>query len=248
MSSGYLCFDLETSGLFSESGVAPSVYCGATLRLCVSDVESGSCVCTECPRKWWGGVAGESMCVAELVAMVDYIYESWKVDGYVPLTWNGAGFDFRVLYSLLDGEACAKKVRALALAHVDLCFSFFMGKGFPVKMSSVACAFACMGKTGSGAIVPEEWASKDLARCEAIVNYCAADVCVLASVFSCVLANSCVKWVTKKGKHTSWKPKKQGEILASVSALRKRKQPDNSWFDKDPQKRPMKENFVSWLN
>ena len=233
MRAGYICFDLETTGLI-EDQVAPSVLCAATIKVHVQNRQTGALEC-ECPRVWHEP-DHTVMRTESLSALVGYLNEQLRL-GFPPVSWNGSGFDFRVLHMLLGEDA----VPAVCKQHTDLCFNVFVHKGFPVKLSAVAAGFGCENKTDTGANAPVLWGTPE--GCAHVINYCQQDVIVLASVLSCIMASRSVKWVSKTGKVQCFR--QHFDMLWPIHISSKRRVADNSWMRAG---QPLnKDQFVGWL-
>ena len=229
---GYVCFDLETTGLLDSN---PDVLCASTLKVRVVDRTTGALEC-EPPRNWHMplGQTVEPMDRAALAELVAYLVAQ-DAEGFASVTWNGSSFDFKLLYTLLNDP----NIKTLCNRHVDLCFNVFVHKGFPIKLASVACAFECENKSDSGATAPELWASNS----QRVIHYCQQDVIVLASVMSCIMATKSVRWISKAGKRNEFR--QHFDMMWPMHISSRRRVADNSWMrsgtviDKD--------QFVGWL-
>ena len=76
-------------------------------------------------------------------ALLAHHLQRRKDQGYVPLTLNGLGFDFRQL-ALESGEY--DLCRNLALEHIDVFFAMFCEKGFGVGLQAMAEGMGISGK------------------------------------------------------------------------------------------------------
>ena len=236
MRSGYICFDIETSGLIQDE-TPPSVLCAATMKVHVRDRLRGGLVC--CKPIVWHEKDYQMMSQASLLELLQYLHEQ-NACGYAPLSWNGSGFDFRVLYMLLNKSQLAKE---LCQCHVDLCFNVFVHKGFPVKLASVALAFGCANKTDTGANAPELWAQGDDKSCLHVINYCQQDVVVLASVMSCIMSSKSVQWISKAGKRQQFR--QHFDMLWPISISSRQRVVDNSWMRNGT--KLDKASFLGWM-
>lgn len=93
-----------------------------------------------------------------------------ELENYVPIvTFNGEGFDFKVLsaYGKVDG---------LYQKSWDLLAKLIKELGFRVKLESVAQATLGRGKSGTGTESVEWWRSGDPALRQKVVDYCKMDV------------------------------------------------------------------------
>jgi len=247
---GYVCFDLETTGLF-DAGRAPAVLCAATVELTVLNRTRGSLECN--PPRVWHDKTYNVMNTANrdvLDALIEYLIER-RDSGYLPITWNGSGFDFKVLHALLQDRGA--QIIDLCKTYTDVCFNVFVHKGFPIKLASVATAFGCENKSDCGANAPTLWSSGLETDKIRVINYCQQDVVVLASVVSCIMAFKGVKWMTKSGNKSQFM--QHFDLLWPLRISCRERVADNSWM-RAGQKRSIndvnrpkldKTNFVGWL-
>ena len=255
MAVGFVAFDIETDGLIADDGAPPAVVCAATM--CMTEKEPGA-YHVEPPVSWCAGVESPVlMTETDLKEMIDYLEHLWEHRRMRPLTWNGLGFDFRVLAAhFSDCPGYSAKVRRLARAQVDPCFNFFMRKGFPVALASVAKAFGTVNKSGHGADVARAWAEGTVDDRRGVLRYCEQDVVVLAVVVSCAVNKGRIKWMTKSqpSRLAEWRPFAPGDMVAPASAALLWPEPDNSWMDrpsalrKPGSTRPTRDGFGGWLS
>lgn len=85
------------------------------------------------------------------------------------VTFNGEGFDFKVLSAYGD-------VSHLYAKSADLLAAIGRRAGFRVKLDSLAQATLGRSKTGSGAESVEWWRSGDPVLRQKVVDYCTRDV------------------------------------------------------------------------
>jgi hypothetical protein len=76
--------------------------------------------------------------------------------GYTILTWNGLGFDFRIL---AEESGFSRECGDLAVEHVDMMFYVLCRLGFGVGLESAAKGLGVGTKpTGvSGSLIPQLW-------------------------------------------------------------------------------------------
>ena len=138
--SKYVAFDVETNGLFPDSPSeclveGPSMLCAVTMV--VTRTATGEMLCD--PAIHWAAQPGQTMTTAEVDELLEYLLVS-SAKGSVPLTWNGLGFDFRVL-CVNCSKAKRDDCKKLGLNYVDPMFTCFCQRGFPVALDSVANAY-----------------------------------------------------------------------------------------------------------
>jgi hypothetical protein len=95
------------------------------------------------------------------------------LDGFVPFTWNGSGFEFRVIAA--EAPFLARACKFLALNHVDGFFHLYTLRGNFVGVDAALRGMGFPGKEVagmSGADAPEEW-KKDHKK---VLRYVTEDV------------------------------------------------------------------------
>lgn len=184
-----------------------------------------------------GDPKSRSMNKNEVKQAVWYLQRELEA-GYLPLTWNGLGFDFDVL---AEESGMYEECKELALNHIDMMFHFFCLKGFPVGLEATAKGLGLGGKMAgmSGALAPQLWASNKLSDRLKVLRYVHQDAVSTLEIYEKSTELNALHWVTKKGKYSSvplyngWKTVK--ECLEFPL-------PDTSWMDK-----PLtREDFYSW--
>lgn len=190
---------------------------------------------------WYGGmfngVYTHQMNEFELVEMLEAM-EEYAKQGYVPLTWNGLGFDFVVLAQEL-GPEYKERVKRLALNHVDMMFQFFCVKGFFLSLQAAALGMGYVGKTEgmSGELAPVMWKrGVDLFNktgqingdIEKVLEYVANDTVQPLEVARAVERSGLLTWITKRGRPAQVGI---GEWLTVEQCLAL-PLPDNSWMNK----------------
>jgi hypothetical protein len=250
-SVGYVSFDIETDGLLPSEfndrvDTPPAVFCAATMEL--RRAGQPGAFLTEPARSWptAADVSEAPMTQQQIVELVEYMWEAWKVRGLRVLAWNGAGFDLRILAAhVRDLPQWYERVVELAWSSCDPMFSFFMAKGFPVGLNAVARAGrGSVCKNGHGADVSALWAEGHAQRV-GVLAYCCRDVEVTAVVLSEIDATGHIRWITKSGKTSVYKASNGAYgALASVRSANAMRKPDTSWMSAPIDK----SNFVGWLH
>ena len=166
-------------------------------------------------------------------ALVSYLLDATQT-GHSIVTWNGAGFDFRILARASGRTAdCVD----LAWTQVDLMFWLHCVKGFSVGLAKAAQG-AGTGKTPgiTGTDAPRLWSAGQYER---VQEYVAQDVRALAAVYEATVQQSELRWVSSGGRMSS----ARGKVLA-VREAAKLPLPDTSWMKRPPWPR---EKFVGWM-
>lgn len=235
---GFVAFDIETTGLWDDrSDTPPSILCVVTMR--VHRVGVGLYQCEQ-PVEW-AGPPGTFLSQSRIDELVCYLTAETK-SGFPGLTWNGCGFDLRVLHALASPGPSRHCCRDLAKAHIDPMFAFFCQRGFPVALDSVARASGTMRKSGSGADAAADWAAATGASRAAVLAYCARDVAVLVAATAHCESVGHIPWFTKrKNKLARSDPL---DVLSTVGENLDLPEADNSWFGDD---RPTRAGFVGWF-
>lgn len=235
---GFVAFDIETNGLWDdESNTPPSILCVVTMR--VQRVGMGLYQCDE--RIAWTGARGGFMDQPQIDKLICYLANETGA-GFPGLTWNGCGFDFRVLHAIASPGPSRSLCRELVLAHIDPMFAFFCQRGFPVALDSVARAAGTMRKSGSGADAAAMWAADTDASRAAVIAYCERDVAVLVAVAAHCESIGHIPWFTKRRDKLARSDPL--DVLSTVSENLSLPEVDNSWFGRD---RPTRAGFVGWL-
>ncbi len=167
-------------------------------------------------------------------------------DGYTFLTWNGAGFDFRIL---AERSGMFNECAQLALNHVDMMLLVTFRKGWRLSLQAALKGAGLEGKlktvtlsTGeeitdmSGSKAPELWQAGEY---QAVFDYLKEDVLQPLALARHIEKYSVIKWTSKNGRLQSvYVPK-----LITVRECFTLPEPDISWMT-DP---PTRESFVEWM-
>lgn len=128
-------------------------------------------------RLWWGGKAEgcyrNHMHPEEIDSMLRYM-ESMRQDGYLVTTWNGTGFDFRVVSMEVDHPFKAKECREWALGHWDMAFHMYWELGYMLGLDRFAKMLGLPGKKEGvhGALAPDMWRQ---CQYRDVLDYCLQD-------------------------------------------------------------------------
>lgn len=226
----YVIFDLETElidGSLDLDRCVPGITIGATLT---GEGELDLWYERDAEGETLGGLLGQETARA----LVQYLQERVE-EGYTIVTWNGAGFDFRVL-ARASGEhaSCVD----LAWGHVDMMFWLHCRKGFSVGLAAAARAVGAHKTQGiSGADAPRLWAE---GRYEEVREYVAQDVRATADVYENAMQTRMLRWVNTRGRLS----RADGQLRTVRDAARL-PQPDTSWMRRAPWPR---EKFVGWMS
>lgn len=170
--------------------------------------------------------------------LIGYLQGAWE-DGWVPLTWNGLGFDFDILAE----EAADQRGRALcahlALYHYDMAFHMLCSKGFMIGMQAAALGLGLHGKSDGmhGDLAPKLWAESRASQ-DKVVAYVKQDVQTTSEIALKLIETHKLPWTSQKGRRNEWPVP---ELLNVQEALAL-PEPDTSWMT-NPRQR---ESYYRW--
>lgn len=187
------------------------------------------------------GQLSKQKCQKIVHDLIDIVKQGYKI-----VTWNGTGFDFRVL-AFESGmyEECAR----LALHHVDMMLIVTFTKGWLLGLDTALSAAGIQSKLkevelsdGSvleymkGDLVPALW---EIGEYKAVLDYLTYDVTQPLEYAHLIEKQGFIWWTTKAG--NTQKVKFQG--MPSTLECFKIPEPDVSWMEA-PKTRHY---FVSWI-
>lgn len=268
---GFVCLDLETTGLMEPGAPLPQVLCAATLVMNRIDGVLGK-FSPETTITWPRQEGPpevrppRAMSTEELLVLVDYLWQHCAAGELRVLAWNGVGYDLKLLYmhfvaTAADNPcaaAAADKIKQLTMGSCDPMLAFAFGKGFPVGLQAAAEVLpsGAIFKTGQGAECNEQWMEGTDRDRLAVLQYCANDVEMTAMVFCAAEAAGSLRWCSKGGKLNEWRPPRGAQdINAPVHRIMNGTFADNSFMRRDratgqinhEKSVPTAEQFVGWL-
>lgn len=185
-------------------------------------------------------ITKEKACV-----LVEDMLQSYK-QGYIPFTWNGTSFDFRILglYSGMVSECADLALNSYdAMLNVTFLKGYFLGldtalKGFGLasKQHTVTINSGETITDMTGMKAPEMWRNHEF---EAVKQYLAGDVIQPLKLAFSINESKSIKWTSKTGTPMSIKTD-----LIPVKELFKLPHPNTSWMTKPCKKRS---EFVDWM-
>lgn len=225
----YVVFDLETElaeGPLDLDRHVPAITVAATLT-------SEGALDLWYERDAAGAATGQLLSRAGAQELVRHL-QGCAARGYHPVTWNGSGFDFRVL---AQASGLLAECAALAWDHVDLMFWLHCHKGFSVALDRAARAVGTTKLGGlSGADAPRLWASGEH---DLVLAYVAQDVRMLGAVYEATRQARALRWINTRGRES----RADGDLCPVREAYRL-PVPDTSWMSRPPWSR---ERFVGWM-
>lgn len=222
----FVAFDIETDGLF-DGTTPPNITCCAT-RLVKGDSDF-------IPRVFHSQYA-PAMLPRDICDMVEYLY-ALHVSGVHVVTFNGAGFDFKVVFEhLKDHPRQAAYTTILAREHIDLMFEFACRNGYYASMNSFCEGSRLAVKNGSGADAIGMWVgpSATLASQAAVLAYCANDVRCLADLYEHVVKHGGATRLTKRGAAREVQFASPPMPVSAAATLFKNSPPENDWMTDPP--------------
>ena len=169
------------------------------------------------------------------------------LNGYIPLTWNGAKFDFHVLAQESDlYEECAE----LALNHVDMMCMITFTKGWYVGLQKACEGAGIKGKLKevtlndgtvitdmNGAKAPMLW---NKGEHSAVLAYLREDVMQPLELAHYMEDKKEASWKSNSG---NWQQINIPRMLTVEECFKTIPVPDNSWMDNPPKR----EDFIDWM-
>lgn len=155
-----LAFDIEIERSIPE-GCQDWFSLGKLGITCASTIASTTDGSTEA-RLWWGGKSNgcyrNHMHPGEVGDLLAYL-RIMSEDGYLVTTWNGTGFDFRVLSMEVEHPALVQQCKQLALGHWDMAFHMYWDMGYMIGLDRMAKSLGLVGKKEGmqGALAPAMW-------------------------------------------------------------------------------------------
>ena len=136
----------------------------------------------------------------QINAEIDRMYR-WYQEGIYVVTWNGLGFDFRVLHQETSSPEHRAKCRFLAQRHIDLCFLFLCYKGYPTKLDNVNRAMGFAGKTEGmdGALAPVMWRTSRVDQ-DKVLEYVERDAAATLELYQKAYETGGLRYETSAGK------------------------------------------------
>ena len=221
----FAAFDIETTGLF-DGEVPPDVTC------CAVRLEASATPHVRLFHSDWA----KAMSTRDLADLVEYLY-ALHLTGVKIVTFNGAGFDFKVLWAHLCGiPAMCTMLREIVHGHVDLMFEFASRHGYYTSMQSLSLGTGLPGKTGAGGDAIGMWCGEDAtpASKAAVLAYCANDVRCLAELYRHICANGTATRITKAGNHRVCEFSTPPDTVVAAAARWRTAEVDMSWMDDPP--------------
>ena len=171
---------------------------------------------------------------------------AYAEDGYTFVTWNGCGFDFRLL---AEESGMVEECGQLALNHVDLMLLVTFKKGWFLGLDKALKGAEIAGKVHDvelkngeilhdmhGGHAPKLWADSEY---EAVLTYLRGDVEQTLALAQNIQETQEIRWTSGSGKPQSVSVPK----LMAVRECFDLREPDVSWMSNPPQR----EDFVKWI-
>lgn len=137
----------------------------------------------------------QAMSKGDLSGLLDYLV-TMQGAGFTVVTWNGLGFDFALLQTILPEYT--KILVDLALNHWDIMFQLWWTKGHPLSLQKAARGLEVGSKAGNGSLAPGWWSSGQYAK---VLRYVRQDARLTLNVARAVFARevSGIPWISSRG-------------------------------------------------
>lgn len=169
---------------------------------------------------------GLRMTPGQLGGLVDYLV-GVAHNGFMPLTWNGLGFDFDILAEEVFDKQIGREVARLAMSQYDIAFQMLCDKGYMIGMQAAAKGMGLAGKSEGmhGDLAPVLWA-KSRADQDHVLDYVERDVQTTSELAIAISERHQLSWISKTGRPHTWQV---GRLLNVIDSLA-RPLPDTSWM------------------
>lgn len=225
----YISFDIETATITPESDdphkYRPLGICCAATQM----FEVGGR--TFNPVAWCGVpnqelVAPRQMDKYEVRMLIDYLADAMAQD-YIPLSWNGLGFDFDILAEEADSVYYANRCANIAMSHVDMAFQMLCEKGYMIGMQAAALGLKLKGKSEGmhGDLAPKLWAEGKEGQ-DKVLSYVKQDVQTTTDIMLRTIATGRIDWTSKSGKSQYWRVPNWLVVAECLNLP----EPDTSWM------------------
>lgn len=157
----------------------------------------------------------------------------WQAEGYIPITWNGTSFDYRVL---AEESGMPVECASLALNSIDMMLYVFFSKGHFLSLDKALAGAKLKSKTHevtlrsgeviremSGTRAPELWQAKEYA---AVIDYLTGDVVQPLKLMERILETRKIGWYANSGKYNEVPVPEP----LTVGKLFEIPEPDTSWM------------------
>lgn len=221
----FVAFDIETDGLF-DNDTPPNITCCAT-RLVVAD---------KVHTRTFHSDFAPAMTPRDIGEMVHYLF-SLHLAGVTVVTFNGAGFDFKVVHAhVAHDPGLAALTTRLAQEHVDIMFEFACTAGYYASMNSFCEGSKLAVKNGSGADAIGMWVGPSATETSraAVLTYCANDVRCLAELYAHILGTGGAARVTKRGAVRNVSFHTPPLTVLAAAAAHRASPPQNNWMADPP--------------
>jgi len=239
----FACFDLETA-FYTADAVAlaqngdelKSIWDVWPFGVAVAAIKLSDC---DTPEVWFETVDGRPAPHWSEEYTIRFVLrlEQLEREGYTLVTWNGSGFDFRLLFKITG----LPTLKAMCWRSVDPCFQMLCMKGFPVGLEAAATTVGARSKEENGISAPILWYE---GKYERVIRYVIGDVIRLETVIVNLCKEGGLRWRTRKGA-LRFEPFYDLHSVAECAAIAV---PDTSWMTPDPEREPItRESTIGWL-
>jgi len=193
----FVAFDIETLNPAPESKDGNYDLGITCIGACIVDGD-------KCKTRVWHGKE-EFGCYSKKMKQYD-VYEFvqkiklWMNKEYDIVSWNGVGFDLRVINTYCD-------VSQIAPLTIDPFFQMLCEKGYGVGLNTAALGMGVPGKTEGmdGLKAVQMWTLSRDAQ-EKVLEYVTQDALTTANVYKSIVESGRLTWVSRSGRTNWWRP------------------------------------------
>ena len=231
----YIAFDCEGTGLPSDKN---------TRITCTVTIASPPLLTNPNEIIYWHSNYKHTMSEQDVMLLIDYLYDAFSNNNYKIVSYNGTGYDFRMLARHITTEAYLIKIQNLAIGNTDLFLDFACEFGYYTSMQSFAEGCKLKGKTGHGKDAIEGWLSNNRTRQDNVLEYCKNDVQCLCRIFDFACEHSRLYRKTNAGKVQLWMSREPHIRSAGQCMLQYNETPPKVIWMKKP---PDISNIWEWI-
>lgn len=231
-----VAFDIETASPADDEH--QNYHLGVTCAALAGINERGAFFSDAVHSKWMN-MDGRytEMCPDECWGFAQRLAKAMSL-GYTVVSWNGLGFDWRVLAEMAGPRHYAG-IAKLALVHTDPAFYMLCKLGYMAGLNAVAHGMGIDGKMEGmdGLQAIAEWRHGDQ---QGVLDYVTQDARATLDVYLAILNAGEIRWITKKGKEKALAL--PGKYVPTAEQCLEYPVPRLGWMKPWP-----REDFCGWI-
>jgi len=120
--------------------------------------------------------------------------------GYWIVTWNGLGFDYRILAEAAQGnDLTVVEVCRMAIQQIDIMYNFQCVAGFPASLENVSKAMGFNGKHIKDDTIGRLWHGSSVDQ-DQVIEYVERDVMATFEIYDAIMKRrGKIVWKNRKG-------------------------------------------------